>query len=229
MDFDLCSLCYKNRQTLHDVTHDFYRIQYYRLDVPPVKGEDLSMIRRFLDDNSSHSFYLHYPWLFNSYTFNKLVIGTTNEQSYRSQVDAITESLSDDDAQICLDSYIRTCAFEAWNHQAVFEEVKELASMQLTRAEASQYFFTTWKRLSTGLTEPSSNALPSYIEQQKSFLDQELEQYHTESIIRLFSAYCQQREEEWKRQASGFTTVALSVRSHYFKRIALDSGVSERH
>jgi len=172
---------------------------------------------------------MHYPWLFNSAIFDKLVIGTTNEQSYRSEVNAITKSLDDDDAQVCLDSYIRTCAFEAWNHRTVFEETKVLASMQLVRAEASQYFFTTWKRLSTGLTEPFSNALHSYIEQQKSFLDQELEQHHIKSIIGLFSSYCQQREEEWKRQASGFTTANLSIRSRYFKRLALDSRVSERH
>ena len=226
-DFDLCSSCYKDRKTLHNANHAFYRIQYYRLDVPPVKGEDLSMIRRFIDDDSRESFYLNYPWLFNSNIFNKLVTGTVDENFHRSQVDGISEYLGDDDAQIYLDSYIRTCASEAWNHQAVYEEVKELTSIQLIRAEASECHFSAWKRLSQGLTEPHSNPIHSYIKQQKSFSNQKAEQNHFEGIIELFSSYCDQREEEWKRQDSGSVTANLSTRSRYLKTLALDTGVSE--
>lgn len=228
MDFDLCDSCHRDCRKLHDVTHTFYRIQYYLLDVPPLLGEDLSMIQKFLENDSSQSFYLHFPWIFNLTIFNKLVIGTADEQSHRSQAIAISESFDDeDDAQIGLDNYIRTCASEAWSYRNVLEEVRELARMQLIRADGSQCFATIWRRLSTGLTESFPNALPDYIEQQKSVLNQKMEQYHAESITALFSAYCQQREEEWSSEVSGMISVKMSERGKYFLKIALEPGVRD--
>lgn len=228
MDFDLCGSCYSDCQNLHEVAHTFYRIQYYRLDVPPLLGEDLPMIRKFLENDSSQSFYLHFPWIFNLTIFNKLVIGTADEQSHKSAAIAINESFDDeDDAQIGLDNYIRTCASETWNHRIVWEEVRELAEMQLIRAEGSQCFATIWKRLSKGLTESFPNALPDYIEQQKSVLNQKMEQHHSESIAALFSAYCQQREEEWSSEVSGTNSVKISERGKYFMKIALEPGVRD--
>ena len=228
MDFDLCDSCHRDCQHLHDVTHAFYRIQYYLLDVPPLLGEDLSMIRKFLENDSSQSFYLHFPWIFNLTIFNKLVIGTADEQFHMSQANAIHESFDgEDDAQIGLDNYIRTCASEAWNYRTVLEEVRELASMQRIRADGSQCFATIWKRLSTGLTEFFPNALPDYIEQQKSVLNQKMEQYHCESMTALFSAYCKQREEEWSSEVSGMISVKISERGKYFMKIALEPGVRD--
>lgn len=230
VDFDLCDSCYSNCRKLHDMAHIFYRIQYYRLDVPPLLGEDLSMIRKFLENDSSQSFYLHFPWIFNLTMLNKLVVGTADEQFYRSQAIAINESFDEeDDAQIGLDNYIRTCASEAWNYRTISEEVRELVEMQLIRAEGSQCFATIWKRLSTGLTESFPNNLPDYIEQQKTVPTRKLEQRHKESITALFSAYCQQREEEWSSEVSGTTSVKISERGKYFMKIALEPGVSDEH
>lgn len=228
LDFDLCDSCYSDRRNLHDVAHEFYRIQYYLLDVPPLLGEDLSMIRKFLEDDSSQSFYLHFPWIFNLTTFNKLVIGTTDEQFHRTQAIEINESFDDeDDAQISLDNYIRTCASEAWNYRTVSERVRELASLQRTRAEASQCFATIWKRLSAGLIESLPNAPPDHIEQQKSFLNQKLDRHNAGGIAALFSAYCQQREEEWSLKVSGFVSLNLSERGKYFMKIALEPEVRD--
>lgn len=228
MDFDLCNSCHRDCRRLHDVAHIFYRIQYYLLDIPPLLGEDLSMIEKFLENDSSQSFYLHFPWIFNLTIFNKLVIGTADEQLHRSRAIAINESFDDeDDAQIGLDNYIRTCASETWNYRTVLEEVRELASMQRIRADGSQCFATIWKRLSTGLTESFPNDLPDYFEQQKSVLYQKMEQYHPESITALFSTYCQQREEEWGSEVSGMISVKTSERGNYFMKIALDPGVRD--
>jgi hypothetical protein len=226
-DFDLCASCYEDRERLHDAAHSFYRIQYRRLDVPPIWGEDLELMRRFHEDDSAESFYLHYPWIFNPSTFEKLVVGTVDEETHRKHLKAAVEGLDPDDAELFLDQYIRMCACAHWNYQSLRNEVKDLVDIQLLRAEASQYFASTWKGLANDLVDPGSTSSTQRTEIQKRLLQHQMGPAEFCNIADAFRTHCAQREEEWEAKVSGCTTENQSARSRYFRLIALESKVSQ--
>lgn len=228
-DFDLCSECFTltTDEPIHDGMHEFYLLQYFRLDVPPAKGEDLVVIRKFLEGGSSENFYLHYPWLFNSRIFDKLIFGTANEDYYRTLIGSILQDMDQDESELRLDSFIRTCTSEDWNHSAVFNEVEEIARLQQCRAEGSQYFYSTWQRLSASIQSQTPNLSRSYIEQRKALLRLALEERDSANIIAILRAYCEQRDEEWSQQASGIMTSNMSPRARYFYSLVFGTEVVE--
>ena len=220
-DFDLCCTCFESRELSHDATHEFYRIQYRRLDIPPANGEDLDTLQRFHDSRSSESFYLHYSWLLNKNAFNRLVAGTIDEEYHRSQLELASRNLDLDEAELFQDQYVRLCACEHWNYQSFRNELLELVSLQVMRAKASRLFAVTWERLRCGVPEYRASVPFDHRAAKVQFLQIYMQQEELNKITTLYSTYCNQREEEWLLQLSGLKTTGFSARCDFFEAVAL--------
>jgi hypothetical protein len=211
---------------LHDTTHQFYCIQYRRLDIPPPNGEDFDMLERFHDSDSSESFYLHYPWLLNKYAFNRLIAGTVDEEHHRSRFELASRDLGSDEAELFQDQYVRSCACDDWNHQSFRNELLELVSLQVLRAKAARFFLATWERLRSGVPKCSASVPFNHRETKRQLLQNHIQQEEISKITALYSAYCGQREEEWMLHLSGLKTQGFSTRCGFFEVIALRPPVS---
>jgi hypothetical protein len=149
-DFDLCSSCHPFKDEIHEQEHEFYWIQYHPLALPPIKGEDLELLRRFATGQSSDIFYLHYPWLFSVTIFEQLIDRTNDQNSQHSIMRQIQENLPEDEFEVVLDNYVRCMAREDWNWHRVQKSVQLVLNIQLVRAEYSSSFYVLYKTLSEG-------------------------------------------------------------------------------
>jgi hypothetical protein len=224
-DFDLCSACLGSCSELHDAVHKFYWIQYRRFELPPAKGEDLELIRRFESGRTGASFYLHFPWLFTPQVFDQLISGTSDEDQHKASIASRTASLDSDQAQISLDQYIRSYSLDSWNWQAVQKNFEVLVSPQLLRAEFSYKFAMTRDLIESGLSASSTRSIiPTEMERamtKKQFLDLPMADDQVTDLLNIFSAYCSQREDEWRSGESGGVTGELSIRAQYLRAIAI--------
>ncbi|EHL03858.1 hypothetical protein M7I_0049 [Glarea lozoyensis 74030] len=87
---------------------------------------------KFDQATTSMSFYLHYPWFFGPPIFEKLVVGTPNEEESRALLVQLEESLDGIHLQVALDGVIRLLAPEDWNWRQVQDHVKPLLELQLS-------------------------------------------------------------------------------------------------
>jgi hypothetical protein len=227
-DFDLCTSCISGHEDSHDSAHEFYWIQYRRLSLPPVKGNDYELMRRFQDGRTSESFYLHYPWLFSSEIFALLVEGTEDEAEHQTNVDQILSEMDPETAQVTLDQYIRLLSPDEWKWESVQARVEVVTELQLLRAQFSQQLYQLYTVLGDenphSLTTDENNTVAERIQAKKQFYDGVLADDQASRAAGLFSDYCSQRENKWSEGKSGVAVGTLSSRVKYL-HLALDLSV----
>ncbi|KAI9865425.1 MAG: hypothetical protein M1813_002315 [Trichoglossum hirsutum] len=222
-----CDACLKQivgRSERHDKNHEFYWVQYRRYSLPPLKGEDFELLRRFRTLQSSDSFYLHYPWLFSPDIFDQLIDGTEAQDHQRLIVCQMRENYQDDEFQLVLDMYIRQMGFEGWNWRQVQERTQPLVDIQLVCAEYSPHFYDLYKALSEqsdssrGLSEMTANQVVAL---KKQLRDSDLGQDELTLCKRAFQNYASVHEELLGSGQVGTYDDRVSNRARYLETLSM--------